>query len=524
MQNLAVYKRRLGGARRAAALLGIAAGLLAVGAAGAESLRVRDYTPTTLAAIRPPAGAAADGRIELLRQDARYLTKVHTDGVSRSVGAAARAAVEQWIQARRMKPDIVAIFGTEFAFRESGREYWIPVFALGNGITTAAANTPVTLLLHHAGRIGAEPFLVAMVVAPGWELRDKALEMDARRERHASVRALVETVRRCAAEWREAHPGQGYPPSLAEIGPRGDGCLAAAVVDGSPFNYRVRYLAGPLDAARERRLYSICAQPTDYSTAPAATFIGDEEGTFPPMAESSGDRPVDCWQAWGPSGYQIAARLVKQCLIEYAAANPAVGYPRDLAALAAQTPRCLPPDFRLDPAGAIEAPFDRIRYAPKPTAGGGAARGFQLWLQSKSMPANFLYLDEGGILRAALGRDARPGDPTLEEENALYNRDRERARADLDRFRTGCEGGRMSDCVEAGFRYFLLNQGPSLQLWDKACAGGVKEACLLSKSRPFQFEIFEWTFALRRLCFRGDADACRRLDEYVARTELKSNP
>lgn len=494
------------------------------GGAEAESLRVRDYALTTLAAIRPPAGARPDGRVELLRQDGRYLVKVHTDGRSRNASPATRAALEEWIRARRMKPEIVTILGTELAFREGGREYWIPVFALGNGITSAVANTPVTLLLHHAGRLGAEPLLVALVVAPGWELRDRALEMDARRERHASARALVETVRRCAEAWRAAHPGRGYPASLAEMGPQGDGCLAAAVVDGTPFNYRFRYLAGPPDAAGKRHVYSICAQPIDYATARAATFIGDEEGSFPPMAESATDRPVECWQAWGPSGYNIAARLVKQCLVEYAVANPAVGYPPNLAALAAQTPRCLPPDFRLDAAGGLEAPFDRIRYAPRPAAGGGACGSFQLWLQSRTTPANFLYLDESGLLRAALGRDARPGDPTLEEDLALYERDRERARVDLERYRGGCEGGRMADCAEAGFRSFLLNEGPSLSLWDRACAGGVKEACLLAKSRPYQFEIFEWTFALRRLCFRGEAGACRRLEEYVARTELKPGP
>ena len=70
----------------------------------------------------------------------------------------------------------------------------------------------------------------------------------------------------------------------------------------------------------------------------------------------------------------------------------------------------------------------------------------------------------------------------------------------------------------------LLNDGRSLQIWEQACGAGVKEACLLAKSRPFQYEIFEWTFNLRRLCFRGDADGCRRLEEYVARTELKPKP
>ena len=497
--------------------------LLPAVVAHAESLRVRDYSPKTLAAIQS-GPAAADGRVELLRQDARYAVKVHTAGHSRPVSAEKRAAIEQWLRARRMKPDVIAILGAEFAFRESGREYWLPVLAIGNEVMTAAANTPATLLLHHVGRIGAEPLLVAVVAAPGWDLRDKALEMDARRERHASVRALIETVRRCADAWRARQPQRGYPPSLAEMGPQGDGCLDATVVTGAPFNYRIRYLAGPPDASGAARIYSICAQPTDYAVTPAATFIGDEEGVFPPMAESSNDRPVGCTQAWGPAGYNIAARLAKTCLIEYAAAHPADGFPKELAPLSAQGAACLPSDFRPGPGRTIEAPFDRLRYAPKAATGGGPVRGFELGIQSRTMPANFLFMDETGVIRAALGREARADDPTLDEENAQYNKDRERARADVDRFRAGCESGRMADCVEAGFRYFLLNEGPSLQLWDKACTGGIKEACLLSKSRPFQYEIFEWTFALRRLCFRGDADACRRLTEYVARTDLAPRP
>jgi len=508
--------------RPVSALFVTATVLLLVVVAHAESLQVRDYSPSTLAAIRLGPGAAA-GRVELLNRDARYAVKVHTDGRSRPVSAEKRAAIERWLRVRRMKPEVSAILGTEFAFQESGREYWLPVFALGNGITAAAANTPTTLLLHHAGRIGAEPLLIVMVAAPGWELREKALEMDARRERHASVRALIETVRSCASSWRARQPQRGYPPSLVEIGPQGDGCLGATVVTGTPFNYRVRYVAGPPDASGTARIYSVCAQPTDFAVAPSATFVGDEEGLFPPMGASSGDRPVGCVQAWGPAGYNIAVRLVKTCLIEYAAAHPAEGYPKDLVALSSEG-GCLPPDFRPGPGGTIAAPFDELRYAPKAAAVGRPVLGFGLRIQSKTMPANFLFMDESGVVRAALGREARPGDPTLEDDIELYSKDRERARIDVDRFRTGCDSGRMADCVEAGFRHFILNEGVSLQLWEKACVGGLKEACLLARSRPFQFEIFEWTFALRRLCFRGDVDACRGLSEYVARTELAPRP
>jgi len=502
-------------------ILVVAAVLVAI-AASAQPLNVRDYTPTALNAIRP-GSVAPDGRVELLHQDARYLAKVHYTGRSRAVSAEKRAAIEQWVRARRMKPEIVTVFGTEFAFQESGREYWIPVFMLGNGIAAATASSPVTLLLHHAGRIGPEPFLVAMVAAPGWELRDKALEMDARRERHASVRALVETVRHCADSWRGKRPRSGYPPTLVEMGPQGDGCIDAAVVGGSPFNYRVRYLAGPPDASGTARIYSICAQPTDFPATRAVTYIGDEEGIFPPR-EPQRDQPTTCSQAWDTAGYQIALRKVKYCLIEYAASNPKEGFPRDLRVLTGEGTRCLSADFRPGPSGTLEAPFDLLRYAPKVAAGGGPVRGFELRLQSKALPANFLFMNESGVLRTAIGRDARPDDPTLEEGDTLIEKDRERARAEVDRFRAGCESGRMRDCLEAGFRYFVLNDGRSLQIWEQACTAGVKEACLLSKSRPFQFEIFEWTFNLRRLCFRGDADGCRRLEEYVARTELKPNP
>ena len=511
-----------GSALWAAGLVFVAAAIHAATAV-AEQPRVRDYTPSTLAAIRP-ASAAADGKVELLRQDGRYLAKVHYTGRSRPASAETRAAMEQWIRVRQMKPEVLTILGSEFAFQESGREYWIPVLALGNGIVAAAANTPVTLLLHHAGRIGAEPLLVAVVAAPGWELRDRALEMDARRERHASVRALVETVRRCADAWREAHPQRGYPRSLAEVGPQGDGCLDAGVVSGSPFNYRIHYQAGPPDASGAAHIYSICAQPTDFPTTRAVTYVGDEDGIFPPMEAQSGDQPTSCGRAWGPGSYHIAARIVKYCLIESAAANLAAGYPKEPKELSAEGSGCLPADFRPDAEGAIEAPFDRLRYRPKAAGQGAPVRGFELWIQSKTSPANFLYMDERGVLHAALGRDARPDDPTLEEENERTEKDRERARAEVERYRAGCEGGRKTDCLEAGFRYFLINDGRSLKIWEDTCAAGVKEACLLSKSRPFQFEIFEWTFNLRRLCFRGDADGCRRLEEYVARTELKSKP
>jgi len=496
---------------------------LLTGITAAEPPRVRDYTPSTLAGILPASGAA-DDRVELLRQDARYLAKVHYAGRSRPVGADKRAAMEQWIQARHMKPEVMTILGTEYAFRESGREYWIPVLDLGNGIVSTAPDTPVTLLLHHAGRIGSEPLLVAVVAAPGWELRDKALEMDARRERHESTRSLIESLRRCAEAWRKTHPQSGYPPSLAQMGPQGDGCLDASALDGSPFNYRLRYLAGPPDVSGAVRVYSICAQPTDFPATRAVTYIGDEEGIFPPMEPSPGDRPTGCGQAWGPGGYHITARQVKYCLIEYAAANPAEGFPRDLKALSTEGSGCLSANFRPDSSGAIEAPFDRLRYSPKARAKGGTAHGFELRIQSRTSPANFLFMDESGVIRTAYARDARPGDPTLEEESERHGRDMARALAEVDRFRAGCESGRMTDCLEAGFRYFLVNDGRALEIWENACAAGIKEACLLAKSRPFQYEIFEWTFNLRRLCFRGDADGCRRLEEYVARTDLKPKP
>jgi len=496
-----------------AALLA-AATLLVAGTAHGEPLKVRDYAPATLAVIRPPAGAA-DGRAALLGRDARYLLRVEYAGRSRAVNAAKRAAIAQWLKARKMKPELVTVLGTEYAFRESDRQYWLPVYPFGNGL--GAAPAPVTLLAHHGGWIGDEPLLVAMVAAPGWEARDKALEADARMARRMAARSLVETIRTCAETWRERNPEAGFPQTLAELGPRGDGCLDAAVVNGAPFEYQFRYVAGPPDASGQVRLYLVCAQPTGLRQTQAVTFVADEEGLFPALEPGQ----VNCVQAEGSAGWSFAARAVKLCLIAYAAANPTEGFPRDLKAISADGDGCLPRSFKVGVGGSLETEFESLRYAPKAEPTGGALRGFELRVRSWPMPASTLLMDETGVLRIAHGRDARPDDPTLDQENELNTKDIERARSEADAFQAGCESGRMTDCVEAGFRYFLMNDARALPNWEHACARGVKEACLLTKSQPFEFEIFEWTLNLRRACFRGDLEGCRQLKEYVARTNLK---
>jgi len=501
-------------ARMRAALLAAAA-LLAGSPALGEPLKVRDYAPAALAAIPPPT-EAADGRTALLGQDARYLFRVEYAGRSRAVSAAKRAAIAQWLKARNMKPDLVTVLGTEYAFRESDRQYWLPVHPLGNGLG-GAAPAPVTLLAHHAGWIGHEPLVVAMVAAPGRDARDKALEADPRTARRMAARALLEAIRTCAETWRERNPGAGFPATLAELGPRGDGCLDAAIVNGAPFEYQFRYVAGPPDASGQVRIYSVCAQPTDFRTSQAITLVADEEGLFPALELGQ----VNCVQAAGYAGWNFAARAVKLCLIAYAAGNPAEGFPRELKAISAEGDRCLPRSFKVGAGDSLETEFESLRYAPKAEPAGGAVRGFELRVRSWPMPASTLLMDETGVLRIAHGRDPRPDDPTLDQENELNAKDIERARTEADTFQVGCESGRMIDCVEAGFRFFLMNDARALANWERACARGVKEACLLTKSRPFEFEIFEWTLNLRRACFRGDPEGCRQLKEYVARTNLK---
>ena len=117
-------------ARMRAALLAAAA-LLVAGPAHGEPLKVRDYAPATLAAIHPPA-ETPDGRTALLGQDARYLFRVEYAGRSRAVSAAKRAAIAQWLKARNMKPDLVTVLGTEYAFRESDRQWRLRIGAMSS--------------------------------------------------------------------------------------------------------------------------------------------------------------------------------------------------------------------------------------------------------------------------------------------------------------------------------------------------------------------------------------------------------
>lgn len=105
-------------------------------------------------------------------------------------------------------------------------------------------------------------------------------ERDAESALRDDLRRSVFRVQACAIGHALRHPGSGYPPSLAEMGPASDNCLDERLAKGRPEGIIVEYEPAPADAAG--RIPSFVVRAHERRKRPASgeffSAVGDTTG------------------------------------------------------------------------------------------------------------------------------------------------------------------------------------------------------------------------------------------------------
>jgi hypothetical protein len=222
----------------------------------------------------------------------------------------------------------------------------------------------------------------------------------------------------------------------------------------------------------------LCATPALPGASGSSSHAGDEQG---PGVWTGGS----CTSAFGSAIF----RKIKHCLVAYAAANPARGYPADFAPLGPAGNGCLlavtwpTPERDWFSARGVNASDDRrYAYVPgKPLADGRIA-SFEVVSTRK-----WLYtlveemMTSEGTFHAAERRTPTRADPA---PDAMLERIRARVKdneASMKVMDRRCAEGSMPDCGElAHLELRYEKYGRTDKLWDQACAGGHEESCLFS--------------------------------------------
>ncbi len=137
-------------------------------------------------------------------------------------------------------------------------------------------------------------FLIVIVVAsstvvPG-TLRSRQAAME------ASAAGSLRTLGACAAAYREGHPQQGFPASLAMLGPEGQNCINEELATGVRREYEFSYTPGTPDAGGHINDYVTSARPLEYGRYGQMSYYADESGvirmTSKDRAATAEDPPI----------------------------------------------------------------------------------------------------------------------------------------------------------------------------------------------------------------------------------------
>jgi hypothetical protein len=282
--------------------------------------------------------------------------------------------------------------------------------------------------------------------------------------------------------------------------------------------YRFSYFPGAPDPAGRVPIYALCAEPALVGGTGFTTFGGDEQepGVRRSVAGEPFTRANGCASVYGGGEWRF--RNVKHCLVAYAAANPAQGYPADLAPMgpdgngclaAAAGPRPRPQWF--SPRRVIGSDDRHYEYFPGKPLGDGRIASFELRSETQFFRATVedMMTSEGGF-HAAERRTPARADPT---PDVLRARITQRRRADEENMKVldqRCAQGSMPDCGELAHREFVWQKyGRTHALWDQACAGGHDESCLFSPKYLREVEA-RW----KKSCDLEEPLGCETLEQH----------
>jgi len=317
--------------------------------------------------------------------------------------------------------------------------------------------------------------------------------------------AALHTVRGCAWAWADAHPGAGYPPDLAALGPQGSGCLDARLAQGDADPHRIVYSPAVADAAGRIPAFDLCVHPVRDVRGGAGVWTGGETGEYGTGPAEAADGERACAAAW-----PTLLGRAKHCILRAATASP-YGYPADEAAFLRSVAGCIgsEPGSGLDAALAgrdVAGDRPTLRYRGSPPDSTGVVRGFELVVAGAE---GVLLLDETGARHVAEGRE-----PTRADPSPLSVQERDCAKGDAQSCRmagaiwgnglgvrpdparaaplfvAGCEAGLGMACLEAasvvgGASERDADPSAAERLWKRACELGEQEGCLLlARSMP----------------------------------------
>jgi hypothetical protein len=138
----------------------------------------------------------------------------------------------------------------------------------------AARNLPVT--------IWAGVFLVIFTSSCRY------LTSDFRAGSQASAAGSLRTLNQCAEAYKAAHPDEGFPATLASLGPAGSRCIDKPLAAGEKAGYKFAYTPGARDGRGRVTAYAATARPIRYGYNGDVSFFTDESGVLRVVWE---DRP-----------------------------------------------------------------------------------------------------------------------------------------------------------------------------------------------------------------------------------------
>jgi TPR repeat protein len=357
-----------------------------------------------------------------------------------------------------------------------------------------------------------------------------------------SAEQAIAEITRCAQAYRTRHPEEGFPASLAAMGPGQDSCLSVGIASGEDQGYRFTYAPGLPNTKGHVQIYSVAAQPIGYLETGSRVIAGDEQGQTAGAFASISGPEVTGPEAWWNHGTGLLPG-VKHCVLLAASRQPTQGYPAGLADLGPSGIGCLKPGLIIQDVGGdeVRTHYETLTYLGGPPDTQGRITRFEIYSRSNRDSLSF-FMDESGVVR--VHRDSgwasvhdpiwqpRPSEqPTLPPSPP--------SDADLEQ---GCVDGLAADCLVRGTRLMDQTRHEEVQnpefgrsgfarpeaivqgyrraeVWlAKGCAGGLMPAChTLAQSYDDRHGVDHDPLAaaplFRKACEAGEALSCYSLGQ-----------
>jgi hypothetical protein len=226
-----------------------------------------------------------------------------------------------------------------------------------------------------------------------------------------NARDTVRAIGWCAIQYRAAHPQEGYPKTLEAMA-GGSGCAQSWSLADEP-DYTFSYQA-TLDSGYARSFFvQAIVRPDDqfdtlnYAMGPSGIVLF--QGSKTPDLKG--------WQAIADRSALDNLFVLRDCLQEYAATHPGLGYPR----LLTEVEGCFNSHIggmHYDPSSANSSGNYSLTYTPAANDGYRLVRGYKMEYRCLDYGVTCLrslYADQGGTNATTANRDATVNDPPAPE-------------------------------------------------------------------------------------------------------------